>query len=114
MLDVRASARYIPIAPRKVRRVVNLVRGKSVNEALALLRFLPHRAARPVYKVVASAVANAEENFGLHRDDLYIHRIFVDEGPRWKRYRFAARGRVKPYRHRLSHITVILRERELD
>ncbi len=111
-IDVRARARYIPLSPRKVRRVVDLVRGKSVLEALTLLKFMPHRAARPVYKVIHSAMANAEENFGLNREDLYIYRIFADEGPTRRKYRFAARGRVKPIRNRSCHITVILRERE--
>lgn len=109
--DIRAQARHISISPQKVRLVIDMVRGKDVQEALALLEFVPNRAARPVAKVVASAMANAEENFGVSRDDLYIHRIFADRGPtrRWRR--FGARGRFKPWLRRSSHITVILRER---
>ncbi len=110
--DVRAKARYVPISPFKVRRVINLVRGKGADEALDILQFLPHSAARPVYKLIASAIANAEENFGLNREDLYIYRIFADEGPTRKWRRFGARGRFKPILRRSSHITVILRERE--
>jgi len=110
--DIRATARYIPISAQKVRRVIDLVRGKDVLEALEILRFVPNKAARPVAKLVASAMADAEENFDVSRDDLYVHRIFADEGPtrRWRR--FGARGRFKPWLRRSSHITVILRERE--
>jgi large subunit ribosomal protein L22 len=81
-------------------------------EALSLLKFMPQRAAKPVYKVIASAVANAEENFGMSREDLYIAEIFADGGPtrRWRR--FGARGRFKPILKRSSHITVVLREYE--
>lgn len=110
--DIRAHARYIRISPQKVRLVVDLVRGKNISEALDILRFTTNRAALPVSKVIASAMANAEENFGVSRDDLYIHRIFADDAPtrRWRRY--GARGRFKPILKRSSHITVVLRERE--
>ncbi len=110
--DIRAHARHIRISPQKVRLVVNMVRGKSVLEALDTLKFVTNQAAKPVSKVIASAMANAEENFGVSRDDLYIHKIYADEGPtrRWRR--FGARGRFKPWLRRSSHITVILRERE--
>jgi large subunit ribosomal protein L22 len=110
--DIRAHARYIPISPQKVRLVVDLVRGKGVLDALDILRFTPNRAAGPVSKVLASAMANAEENFGISRDDLYIYRIFADTAPtrRWRR--FGARGRFKPILRRSSHVTVVLRERE--
>ncbi len=111
-IDVRAKARYVPVSPFKARRVINLVRGKDADEALDMLRFMPHSAARPVYKLIASAIANAEENFGLNREDLYIYRIFADEGPTRKWRRFGARGRFKPILKRSSHITVILREHE--
>jgi large subunit ribosomal protein L22 len=110
--DIFAFARQVPISAQKVRLVVDLVRGKDVQEAIELLRFVPNGAAQPVSKVVASAMANAEENFGISRDDLYIHRIFADEGPTRKWRRFGARGRFKPWLRRSSHITVVLRERE--
>lgn len=111
-LEVRAIARYVGISPQKVRRVINLVRGKRPEEALALLRFMPQAAAKPVAKVIASAVANAEENFGLAREDLVIERITADQAPmrRWRR--FGARGRFKPIVRRASHITVVLAEKE--
>ncbi|RMF44163.1 MAG: 50S ribosomal protein L22 [Anaerolineae bacterium] len=110
--DVRAVARYIPVSAQKARLVVDLVRGKDAQEALDILRFTNKRAAKPVAKVIASAIANAEENFGLSRDDLYVYRIFADEAPTRKWRRFGARGRFKPILRRSSHITVILRERE--
>jgi len=111
-MDIRAKARYIPISSQKVRLVIDLVRGKDVQQSLEMLRFVPNGAAKPVAKVVASAMANAEENFGISRDDLFIYRVTADEGPtrRWRR--FGARGRVKPWLRRSSHITVILREKE--
>ena len=113
MLDnIRAHARQIAVSPQKVRLVIDLVRGKSVLEAMDILKFTPNRAAQPVSKVLASAMANAEENFGVSRDDLYVYRIFADNAPtrRWRR--FGARGRFKPILRRSSHITVILREQE--
>ncbi len=112
--DIRAHARYILHSPQKVRLVVDLVRGRNVVEVLDTLKFMPNTAARPVAKVVASAMANAEENFGISRDDLYIYRIFADEAPTRKWRRFGARGRFKPVLRRASHITVILREKELS
>jgi large subunit ribosomal protein L22 len=110
--DIRAHGRNISMSAQKVRLVVNLVRGKGVVEALSLLKFTPNQAAQSVSKVLASAMANAEENFGVSRDDLFVYSIFADEAPtrRWRR--FGARGRFKPWLRRSSHVTVILRERE--
>ena len=110
--DIRAHARHVQISPQKVRLVIDMVRGKDVQDALNTLKFVPNQAAQPVSKVIASAMANADENFGISRDDLYIYRIFADDGPtrRWRR--FGARGRFKPWLRRSSHITVILRERD--
>ncbi len=109
---VRAVAKYISTSAQKVRLVLDVVRGMPVNNALAHLEFMPQRAAGPVRKVVASAVANAEENLGLNRDDLYIAEIMADEAPtrRWRR--FGGRGRFKPLLRRSSHITVVLQERD--
>jgi len=89
-----------------------MVRGKKAVDALNILRFMPNAAARQVSKVLGSAVANAEENFGVSRDDLYVYRIFADEAPTRKWRRFGARGRFKPLLRRNSHITVILRAKE--
>ncbi len=111
-MDVQAHLRYLPISAQKVRLVVDLVRGKSVNEALSILRLTNKRAARPLYKLLASAVANAEENFGLNSDDLYVATIYANEGPTRKWRRFGARGRFKPILRRSSHVTVILRKYE--
>jgi large subunit ribosomal protein L22 len=115
--EVRAVARHIQISPQKVRLVVDVVRGKNAGEALDILRFMPQKAAEPVYKLIQSAVANAEQNFGLEMDELYVSRIFADDGPRRRLSpyggRFGARGRFKPILRRSSHITVILAEREV-
>jgi large subunit ribosomal protein L22 len=112
MTDIHAQVRFLPISAQKVRLVVDLVRGKNAGEALETLRFVPKRGAAPVRKLLASAVANAEENFGVSRDDLYVAKIFADEAPTRRGRRFGARGRFKPILHRTSHVTVILRERE--
>ena len=113
-IDIQAKARFIPISPQKVRLVIDLVRGKDVVDALTVLKFTPNRAAHPISKVLASAAANGEENFGVSRDDLYVYRIFADEAPTRKWRKFGARGRFKPWLRRASHITVVLREREED
>ena len=109
--EVRAQSRYVWQSPRKVRLVVDRVRGMDAVEALGVLKLMPQRAATPVHKLIASAVANAENNFGMAAEDLYIEHISADGGPirRWRR--FGARGRFKPIQKRSSHITVVLRER---
>jgi large subunit ribosomal protein L22 len=98
------------MSPRKVRLVLDLVRGRPVEEALAQLRFSPTAASRPVLKLLNSAVANAEENYGLEPDELYVAEIAADGGPTLKRGRFGARGRFKPILKRTCHISVSLRE----
>jgi large subunit ribosomal protein L22 len=110
--DIFAQAKFIPISAQKTRLVADLVRGKDVQQAITLLKFTPNRAALPVSKVLVSAMANGEENFGVSRDDMFVYRIMVDEAPTRKWRRFGARGRFKPWLRRASHITVILRERE--
>ena len=111
-IEVRAKAKYVHMSPRKVKLVVDLVRGRHANEALTMLKFSTKAAARPVAKVIRSAVANAEENYGLSPEEMYIARIFADEGPTLKRGRFGARGRFKPILKRSSHITVVLESME--
>jgi len=112
--NIRASVRYAPMSPQKVRLVLDIIRGLAVTEALDVLRFTQKAAARTVLKLINSAISNAEENFGFNRDDLVVHRTYADQGPirRWRR--FGARGRFKPIQRRYSHITVILREREQE
>ena len=116
MTEVRAQAKHVPISARKVRRVIDRMRGLDAEEALELLSFLPHAAAQPVDKLIRSAIANAEKNFEIPRDELFISRIVADEGPGvmpgkgWRR-RFGGRGRWRPIRKRSSHITVVLEEK---
>ena len=110
--DIKAQIRFLSISAQKVRLVVDLVRGKNATKALEILRFAPQAAAQPVSKLLTSAVANAEENFGVSRDDLFVAKIFADEAPTRKWRRFGARGRFKPIMRRTSHVTVVLRERE--
>jgi len=109
---VRAVAKNIGVSPRKVRAVIDLVRGKKIDEALALLKFTPTPTARAVAKVVKSAAANAENNFQLTPSELRITKIFADEARSLKRYRPGARGRANPILKRSSHITVIVAEEE--
>lgn len=113
-MEVKAQARFIRIAPRKARVVMDLIRGKDVEEALSILRFTPKRASGIIEKVVNSAIANAEHNYELNRDDLYIDQGYVDEGPTLRRFRPRAMGRATRIDKRTSHITVVLREREED
>jgi large subunit ribosomal protein L22 len=110
-MEVRAVAKNIRHSPQKMRLVVDTVRGRTVNEALALLQFMPQTAARDVYKVVKSAAANAENNYELDINDLYVHRIFVDEGPTLKRFKARSHGRVAPRLGRSSHITAVVQEK---
>jgi len=112
MSDYRAHLHFLSVSAQKVRLVVDLIRGKDANTAMDILLFTPkHRAAEPVRKLLASAIANAEENFGVSRDDLVVATIFADEAPTRKWRRFGARGRFKPVLRRSSHVTIILRER---
>ena len=107
-----ATARYVRMTPMKCRRVVDLVRGMPVDQALDVLRFDVHAASDPVYKVLASAIANAENNKSLDRRDLFIAQAYVDEGPTLKRFRPRAQGRAYRIRKRTSHITVVVQTLE--
>lgn len=109
--DVKAVLRNLPMAPHKVRLVIDLVRGESVNDALNRLQFVTKSSSKPISKLIASAAANAENNYGLNRDALYVHAISADEAPMRKWRRFGARGRFKPILRRSSHIQVVLREK---
>jgi large subunit ribosomal protein L22 len=111
----KAQAKHIPMSPQKVRLVVDTVRGMKAVAAVSALRFMPNAAAKPVSKLINSAIANAEENFGASKDDLFVSEIYADEGPRHRLApyggRFGGRGRFKPIIKRSSHITVVLSER---
>jgi large subunit ribosomal protein L22 len=110
--DIQAKLSHCGVSASKVRLVIDLVRGMPAVDALNTLKFTPKVAARHVHQLVSSAVANAEENFGVSRDNLFVYRITADEAPTRKWRKFGARGRFKPILRRSSHITVVLRERE--
>ena len=109
--EVKATAKYIRIAPRKVRIVMNLVRGKSVTDALAILKFTPKVGADAVEKVLNSAIANAENNFDMDMDRLFISSAFVDQGPTLKRIHPRSRGQAFKILKHTSHITVAVNEK---
>ena len=113
MVESIARVRHIRVTPQKARRVVDLVRGKNAQEALAILKFAPQAASEPIFKLVASAIANARvkadnENLRLNEDELVIARAFVDEGATLKRFRPRAQGRAFRINKRTSHITIVL------
>ncbi|MFN4199643.1 MAG: 50S ribosomal protein L22 [Fervidobacterium gondwanense] len=112
--EARAVARFVRISPRKARAVVNSIRGKNVSEAYNLLEFSPKKAARLVYNVLKSAVANAVNNFGLSEENLYVAACYVNDGPRMKRVWPRGRGRADIIQKRMSHITVVVRDREKE
>ena len=112
-MEATAKLRHIRVTPQKARRVVDLIRGKQATEALAILKFAPQGASEPVYKLVASAVANArfkadQTNSFLDENDLYISEAFVDEGTTLKRFQPRAQGRAFRINKRTSHITVVV------
>ena len=111
-MEARAQAKFVGMSAQKVRLMADLVRGRQADEALTMLKFMPNAAAKPMAKVLRTAIANAEENFGLNRNDLVITEAFADEGPTRKWRRFGARGRFKPILRRSAHITIVVAERE--
>ncbi len=111
-MEVRAVAKDTGVSPRKVRLLIDMVRGKKVDEALTMLRFTPSPTARVVAKVIKSAVANAENNFQMSTSDLRIVSIFVDKARTMKRFRARSRGQASPILKRSSHITVVVAEEE--
>jgi large subunit ribosomal protein L22 len=115
----RAQARFVHVTPMKARRVVDLIRGMQADEALAVLKFAPQQASEPVFKVLASAVANARhaaerDNRRVEATDLLVHEAYVDEGPTAKRFRPRAQGRAYRVRKRTSHITVVVAPKPED
>lgn len=111
-MEATAVARYLRISPFKARQVVALIRGKSTREALAILRYTNKKGAPLIAKVIKSAVANAEHNFDMNADELYVAAAYVDEGPSLKRLKPRAYGRADMMKRRTSHITVVVKERE--
>ena len=111
-MEVKATAKYLRISPRKARLVFDLIRGKSAREAEAILKFTPNKGAELAAKVLNSAIANAENNPALAKDDLVVTKAFVDEGPSLRRYKPRAQGRADRMVHRMSHITIAVGTRE--
>ncbi|AMQ04741.1 MULTISPECIES: 50S ribosomal protein L22 [Bacillales] len=112
MQQAKATARTVRIASRKVRLVVDLIRGKKVGEAIAILRLTPKAASPVVEKVLKSAIANAEHNYEMDVENLFISEVFVDEGPTMKRFRPRAQGRASAINKRTSHITLVVSEKK--
>lgn len=109
-----ARARFVRDSPMKVRRVIELIKGRKAEDALAILRFAPQAASQPVAKVLASAMANAENNLDLDPDTLWVKNAYADEGPTLKRIRPRAQGRAYRIRKRTSHITVEVESRTVS
>jgi large subunit ribosomal protein L22 len=109
-MEVVSTTRYTRISPKKARDVARILRGRQANEALELLKFIPRKAARLLYKTLHSAIANAENNHDLNSGDLVISEAVVEEGPAFKRFKAAARGSAKPIRKRTSHLRIVLTE----
>jgi large subunit ribosomal protein L22 len=110
-MEAKAVAKYVRIAPRKVRVVMNLIRGKNVADAFAILKFTPKAGADVIEKVLKSAVANAENNFDMNVDKLYIASAYVDQGPTLKRIHPRSRGQAFSIFKRTSHVTVVVAEK---
>lgn len=110
-MEAKSIARQVRIAPRKVRLVVDLIRGKQVGEAIAILAHTPKAASPVVEKVLKSAIANAEHNYEMDPNSLVVSEVFVDEGPTLKRFRPRAMGRASKINKRTSHITVVVSEK---
>ena len=111
-MESRAYLRYVRIAPRKVQIVLDLIRNQPVDKAMAILKYTPKAACEPLAKLLKSAIANAENNHSMNKDDLYVSECFVCPGPTLKRIRPRAQGRAFRVFKRTSHITLVLKEKE--
>ena len=109
--SAKAMARTVRVSPRKTRLVLDLIRGKNVADAIAILKFTPNKAARIVEKTLNSAIANAENNFGLEKANLVVSEAFANEGPTMKRLRPPAKGSASPINKRTTHVTVVVSEK---
>jgi large subunit ribosomal protein L22 len=111
-LNAKAVVRFSRIAPRKARQVIDMIRGKKVGDAQTILKFTPRFAAEIISKVLNSAIANAENNHKMNRDNLYVSEAYVDQGPTMKRFMPRAQGRASAIHKRTSHITIVVAEKE--
>jgi len=109
-MEVESYTRYTRVSPKKAREVARTLRGRPANEALEMLKFIPRKSARLLYKTLHSAIANAENNHDLNSDSLVIKAAIVEEGPAFRRFKAAARGSAKPLRKRTSHLRIVLSE----
>ncbi len=107
-MEIKSYSKYMRISPKKAREVARILPGRKASDAVALLKYIPRKAARMFDKTLKSAMANAENNLNLSADDLYIREAIVDEGPALKRFRPCARGSAHPYKKRMSHLRVTL------
>lgn len=113
-MGVTSRGRFIPISPRKCRRIIDMIKGRNTGTALLQLEFSPKRSSKMIYKVLKSAIANAENNHDMNVDELYISRAYVDEGPTLKRFRARAMGRATRINKRSSHITIEVEEKGVE
>lgn len=111
-MEAKAIAKYVRMSPRKARLVANLIKGKDIQEAEAILRYTPNKAAKVIQKVLLSATANAENNLELDKSNLLVKSAIIDQGPSIKRIKPRAQGRADRMVHRTSHVTVVVAERE--
>ncbi len=111
-MEAKAIAKYVRMSPRKARLVANLIKGKNIQEAEAILRYTPNKASRVLKKVMLSAAANAENNLELDKTTLYVKSAIIDQGPSIKRIKPRAQGRADRMVHRTSHVTVVVAQRE--
>jgi large subunit ribosomal protein L22 len=107
-MDIKSYSKYMRISPKKAREVARVLPGRKASDAVALLKYIPRKAARMFDKTLKSAMANAENNANLNADDLIIKEAIVDEGPALKRFRPCARGSSHPYKKRMSHLRIVL------
>ena len=112
IMEAKATLKYARISARKVKIVADLIRGKNVDEALAIVKFTPKASSVIIEKLLKSAIANAENNHGMKHENLYVAEIFANQGPTLKRIRPAAKGSAVRIRKRTSHITIVLKEKE--
>ena len=111
-MEAKATAKYVRVSPRKAGQICDLVRGKNVDEALAIMKFTPKASSEVLEKLLKSAIANAENNHDMKHENLYVAEIFANQGPTLKRIRPAAKGSAVRIRKRTSHITIVLKEKE--